>query len=425
MTPIQPQSSEIRLEQSTLDALQTRLRGPLLLPGEPGYDDARSLWNAMIDKRPALIARCLGVADVIAGEVHAREQGLAPALGRTVLLALALLFLMATRSFALDFGADSNPVLVLDSHKAGRSPAHRLSFDVSSGELEIYRAVLTYPDGFRFQGFDALGPANTSVGAYEIDFNADGIAERTVPLRSLTPNSAYADVLTDEAFSPDLEPVLEQGGGAEFHLRLPFGGDANPDTLVVPFDARLSLVLFSGLLANPDAGGIYTVNATLTSVDPDTDGADNGLSEPPVSVSGAADVSIEDVLFAELRIDKADLKLQDGPGDRCMVHGRFRLAGASDGIDPPHEEVTVTFDQFGQRIPGDLFSPTGNGFHFKDKGPGIKQLKLQADGQFEVDARDLALERLDPNRPVRFTLQIGDDRGEVEIPFDRNGHYRP
>ena len=77
MTAIQPQSSEIRLEQSTLDALRTRLRGPLLLPGESGYDDARSLWNAMIDRRPALIARCLGVADVITGVNFAREQGLA------------------------------------------------------------------------------------------------------------------------------------------------------------------------------------------------------------------------------------------------------------------------------------------------------------------------------------------------------------
>ncbi len=76
MTAIQTQSSEIRLEQSTLDALRTRLRGPLLLPGEPGYDDARSLWNAMIDKRPALIARCLGVADIVTSVNFAREQGL-------------------------------------------------------------------------------------------------------------------------------------------------------------------------------------------------------------------------------------------------------------------------------------------------------------------------------------------------------------
>ena len=56
--------------------LRARLRGPLLLPGYPGYDEARSIWNAMIDRRPAMIARCLGVADVAAGVNFAREHGL-------------------------------------------------------------------------------------------------------------------------------------------------------------------------------------------------------------------------------------------------------------------------------------------------------------------------------------------------------------
>jgi FAD/FMN-containing dehydrogenase len=46
-------------------ALRRKLRGQVLLPGEPGYEGARSLWNAMIDRRPAVILRCRGVADVI------------------------------------------------------------------------------------------------------------------------------------------------------------------------------------------------------------------------------------------------------------------------------------------------------------------------------------------------------------------------
>jgi FAD/FMN-containing dehydrogenase len=58
------------------DALKSTLRGPLLLLGDPGYDDSRSVWNAMIDRRPAAIARCLGVADVVACVRFAREQGL-------------------------------------------------------------------------------------------------------------------------------------------------------------------------------------------------------------------------------------------------------------------------------------------------------------------------------------------------------------
>jgi FAD/FMN-containing dehydrogenase len=54
----------------------TGFRGDLLAPGDEGYEDARWTWNAMFDKRPTLIARCAGVADVIAGVNFAREHGL-------------------------------------------------------------------------------------------------------------------------------------------------------------------------------------------------------------------------------------------------------------------------------------------------------------------------------------------------------------
>lgn len=66
----------VELERQALDDFRGRLRGTLLLAGDSGYDDARSIWNAMIDRRPALIARCLGVADVVACVNFARTQGL-------------------------------------------------------------------------------------------------------------------------------------------------------------------------------------------------------------------------------------------------------------------------------------------------------------------------------------------------------------
>ena len=53
------------MDQSAFEKFKAGLRGELLRPGDSGYDDARKIWNGMIDKRPALIARCAGVADVI------------------------------------------------------------------------------------------------------------------------------------------------------------------------------------------------------------------------------------------------------------------------------------------------------------------------------------------------------------------------
>ena len=64
------------LDAAAVDRFAAGLRGPLLRPGAAGYDDARSIWNAMIDRRPALIARCLGVADVIHAVRFGREQRL-------------------------------------------------------------------------------------------------------------------------------------------------------------------------------------------------------------------------------------------------------------------------------------------------------------------------------------------------------------
>jgi FAD/FMN-containing dehydrogenase len=57
-------------------ALQDGFRGELLRPQDPGYEDARKVWNGSIDRFPALIARCAGVADVIAAVKFAKDSGL-------------------------------------------------------------------------------------------------------------------------------------------------------------------------------------------------------------------------------------------------------------------------------------------------------------------------------------------------------------
>jgi FAD binding domain len=64
------------LETIAFDELGGSFRGELLLPTSPGYDTARRLWNGAIDRHPACIARCTGVADVVAAVRFARERDL-------------------------------------------------------------------------------------------------------------------------------------------------------------------------------------------------------------------------------------------------------------------------------------------------------------------------------------------------------------
>jgi FAD/FMN-containing dehydrogenase len=61
---------------AALDGLRAGLRGALSLPGEPGYDEARTIWNAMVDRRPAAIVRAAGAADVVRAVGFAREHRL-------------------------------------------------------------------------------------------------------------------------------------------------------------------------------------------------------------------------------------------------------------------------------------------------------------------------------------------------------------
>jgi len=65
-----------QLDESAVDSLRANLRGELLLPGDSGYDVARTIWNSMIDRKPALIIQCLGTHDVVQGVNFARNHNL-------------------------------------------------------------------------------------------------------------------------------------------------------------------------------------------------------------------------------------------------------------------------------------------------------------------------------------------------------------
>jgi FAD/FMN-containing dehydrogenase len=63
-------------EQTSFDPLRGSFRGELLLPSSPGYDAARRIWNGAIDRHPACIAHCRGVADVVTAVRFARARDL-------------------------------------------------------------------------------------------------------------------------------------------------------------------------------------------------------------------------------------------------------------------------------------------------------------------------------------------------------------
>src|SRR3712207_5993584 len=68
--------AEAALGEAVVERFGSGLRGELLRHGDTAYEEARKIWNGLIDKRPALIARCAGVGDVVDSVNFARENGL-------------------------------------------------------------------------------------------------------------------------------------------------------------------------------------------------------------------------------------------------------------------------------------------------------------------------------------------------------------
>src|SRR6476469_6607391 len=69
-------ATEMTLDPEATEAFAAGVRGPVVRSGDPGYDEARAIWNGLIDRRPALIVQCSGAADVVDAVNFAREQNL-------------------------------------------------------------------------------------------------------------------------------------------------------------------------------------------------------------------------------------------------------------------------------------------------------------------------------------------------------------
>ncbi|MEA2409972.1 MAG: hypothetical protein QOC77_533 [Thermoleophilaceae bacterium] len=69
-------ATSVGVAQAAVEQLMEGMRGEVLVPDSPGYDEARKVWNGMYDRRPAVIARCTGVADVMKAVDFARANAM-------------------------------------------------------------------------------------------------------------------------------------------------------------------------------------------------------------------------------------------------------------------------------------------------------------------------------------------------------------
>jgi FAD/FMN-containing dehydrogenase len=74
LTTLESGATTVRAE--TIEALAAQLRGHVLLESDENYDSARSIWNAMVDRRPGMVVRCAGASDVIRAVRFAKDNGL-------------------------------------------------------------------------------------------------------------------------------------------------------------------------------------------------------------------------------------------------------------------------------------------------------------------------------------------------------------
>jgi FAD/FMN-containing dehydrogenase len=226
------------ISMEIVSALRSKLRGPMVLPGEDGYDTARSIWNAMVDRRPGLIIRCLGAADVKQAVTFAREQQM----------------LLAVRSgghnIAGNAVCDDGLLIDLSLMKSVRiDPAARIAC-VEPGALlsdfdkEAQAFALATPLGIN----STTGVAGLTLGG--------GFGWTTRKFGLTIDNLISADVVTADGKlvrasateNPDLFWALRGGGGnfgvvTSFEFKLhPIGPEVLSGLLVYPLERAESLL---------------------------------------------------------------------------------------------------------------------------------------------------------------------------------------
>jgi FAD/FMN-containing dehydrogenase len=227
------------MQNDVVDDFKSKLRGKLFQPDDPGYDEARKIWNAMIDRRPAMIVRCAGTADVLRSVAFARDHDL----------------LLAVRggghNIAGNAICDGGLVIDLSAMKSVRIDADaRLAYVEAGATLadfdhEAQAFGLATPLGIK----STTGVAGLTLGggfgwlSRKYGLTVDNLLSAEI----ITADAQHKRVSATE--NPDLFWAIRGGGGNfgvvtmfEFQLH-PVGPEVTAGLIVFPFDQARQVLM--------------------------------------------------------------------------------------------------------------------------------------------------------------------------------------
>ena len=224
--------SSTNVSEADISTLRSSLRGRLLFPGDAGYEEARTIWNAMIDRRPAMVVRPENVEDVVSAVNFAREKG------------LLLCVKGGGHNIAGNAVCDGGLMIDLSGMNYVKVDAERRIAQVGPGakladfDREAQAHALATPLGIN----STTGVAGLTLGG--------GFGWLSRKFGTTVDNLISADVVTadgkvvraSETENPELFWGLRGGGGnfgivTNFEFKLhPFGPDVLTGLIVFPFD---------------------------------------------------------------------------------------------------------------------------------------------------------------------------------------------
>lgn len=205
----------------------------------------------------------------------------------------------------------------------GRDMGFRVDSAITFGQSQAYQVVVTLPSTYTFNGFDALGPAGTRIGAYGFEFNSGSAGpDRLFPIYSVDANNAWVDSNLDGTTNP-LKPQIQYSqDGSNNHvitITLPRGGDGSTSSNTAGFSSDVMAFLRTGIFSNPASGGSYPVTLNFISVDPDTGDANDNAGGAPETFDLNGNASV-----ASAQLNSAVL-----PSSRSVTFGNTATAFAT------------------------------------------------------------------------------------------------